>query len=230
MTLINGDCNDHLKNYPDNYFDFGTFDPPYGIKEDGKKNASRGLKARTGNYVHHGWDNEPPAAETFLQIKRICKHWLIFGANYYAPLVDPYKTPRRDFYDQWLDEYPAAWVAWDKDNGLTDFNDFELALTSFDLMPTQRVKFRWQGMLQGDMKNKQIRIHATEKPIPLYAWIFRQFTQPGMRVIDSYMGSGASAVAAYFAGLDYTGIEKHPGIFTEAVIRTNKLITQTKLL
>jgi site-specific DNA-methyltransferase (adenine-specific) len=228
-TFLNDDVNNHLPNYPNNYFDFGVFDGPYAIGEDGTKNDTRGLLAKVTNYKHRGWDDQPPSLETFAEITRVCRTWLIFGANYYQPLGIPFKTPRREQFEAWRQNNPYGWIAWDKDNGKTDFNDFELALSNLTF-PTQRVKFKWQGMLQGDMKNKQKRIHATEKPIPLYSWIFRNFTTPGMRVIDGYLGSGASAIAAHYAGLEFTGIEKHPGIFKDCMKRYNTITKQTKLL
>jgi site-specific DNA-methyltransferase (adenine-specific) len=223
IELINADCDNLLPAFPDGFFDFGIFDPPYNLKEDGKKNDTRGLKAKTGKYPHRGWDDKQPGAETFAQIQRVCKHWAIFGANYYKPLGEPFKTPRREQYTDWLDSLGQK-------NGNTDFNDFELALTNFPDRPTIRAPFKWQGMLQGDMKYKQKRIHPTEKPIPLYAWIFRTYTTPGMKVIDAFLGSGASAIAAHYAELDFTGIEKHPGIYLDAKTRFDKIILQTKLL
>ena len=51
------------------------------------------------------------------------------------------------------------------------------------------------------------RIHPTQKPIALYAWIFEHFARPGDKVLDTHLGSGSSRIAAYNAGLDFIGYE-----------------------
>ena len=62
-------------------------------------------------------------------------------------------------------------------------------------------------MLQEDMKHKEERIHATQKPVALYRWIFSRFAKPGMKILDTHLGSGSSRIAAYDAGLDFVGYE-----------------------
>lgn len=57
------------------------------------------------------------------------------------------------------------------------------------------------------MKNKEVRIHPTQKPVALYAWIFNLFAKPGMKIIDTHLGSGSSRIAAYNAGLNFWGYE-----------------------
>lgn len=68
-------------------------------------------------------------------------------------------------------------------------------------------KFKWQGMLQGNMANKEIRIHPTQKPVALYRWIFQHYAKPGDKILDTHLGSGSSRIAAYEAGLDFIGFE-----------------------
>lgn len=51
------------------------------------------------------------------------------------------------------------------------------------------------------------RIHPTQKPIALYAWIYALFAKPGDKILDTHLGSGSSRIAAYEAGLDFTGYE-----------------------
>lgn len=62
-------------------------------------------------------------------------------------------------------------------------------------------------MLQGDMKNKEMRIHPTQKPVALYSWIFQHYAKPGFKILDTHLGSGSSRIAAYEAGLDFWGYE-----------------------
>ena len=62
-------------------------------------------------------------------------------------------------------------------------------------------------MLQGNMKNKEQRIHPTQKTVALYAWIFARYAKPGDKILDTHLGSGSSRIAAYDAGLDFVGCE-----------------------
>lgn len=57
------------------------------------------------------------------------------------------------------------------------------------------------------MANKETRIHPTQKPVALYRWIFQHYAKPGDKILDTHLGSGSSRIAAYDAGLDFTGYE-----------------------
>ena len=57
-------------------------------------------------------------------------------------------------------------------------------------------------MLQGDMKNKQLRIHPNEKPISLYRWILKNYAKPGMKILDTHGGSFSNAIACDMEGYD----------------------------
>ena len=83
------------------------------------------------------------------------------------------------------------------------FASFELAWTSFD-RPSKRVA----------LSSAQAgRIHPTQKPVALYAWIFQHYAKPGDRILDTHLGSGSSRIAAWDAGLDFTGYEIDPEYF-----------------
>lgn len=51
------------------------------------------------------------------------------------------------------------------------------------------------------------RFHPTQKPVALYRWIFQHYAKPGDKILDTHLGSGSSRIAAYDAGLDFTGCE-----------------------
>ena len=59
-----------------------------------------------------------------------------------------------------------------------------------------------------------VRIHPTQKPVALYAWIFSKFAHPGEKILDTHLGSGSSRIAAHDAGLDFVGFEIDPDYFT----------------
>ena len=62
-------------------------------------------------------------------------------------------------------------------------------------------------MIQGDMKNKERRIHPTQKPVALYKWLLQNYAKSGDKILDTHLGSGSSRIAAYELGFDFYGTE-----------------------
>ena len=73
------------------------------------------------------------------------------------------------------------------------------------------------------------RFHPTQKPVALYEWVFRLFAKPGDKILDTHLGSGSSRIAAYEAGLDFTGIEIDPTYFALEEQRFEKFISQRSI-
>jgi site-specific DNA-methyltransferase (adenine-specific) len=189
--VFNMDCLEYMKSLPDKHFDLCIADPPYGIGESRKKNNSRGKLAKAKSYTVKGWDDEALDVSFFNEILRVSKHAIIWGSNHFIS-----KLP----YDS------SCWIVWDKENGENDFADCELAWTNFKTA-VRRFKFRWQGMLQGNMKNKEERIHPTQKPVALYSWLLKNYGKEGDKIFDPFLGSGSSRIAAYKMGFDFVGCE-----------------------
>jgi len=64
-----------------------------------------------------------------------------------------------------------------------------------------------------------VKVHPTQKPVGLMAEYIRQSTDPGDVILDPFMGSGTTGVAAIQAGRRFIGIEIHDGYFQAAVSR-----------
>ena len=187
----NMDCMQGMKEFPDKYFDLAIVDPAYGIGENGDKNHTRDKLAKAKNYkAFSGNDIEPPIKEYFDELFRVSKNQIIFGANHFIS-----KMP----FDS------SCWIVWDKDN-TGDFADCELAWTSFD-SAVRKFKYRWNGMLQENMKNKEIRIHPTQKPIALYEWILSRYAKDGDIILDTHVGSASSLIACYNTNHKFVGFE-----------------------
>lgn len=122
----------------------------------------------------------------------------------------------------------SCWIVWDKDNGETDFADCELAYTSFKTA-VRRFRFRWQGMLQEDMKNKEERVHPTQKPIQLYRWIFKNYAKTGFKILDTHLGSGSSRIAAHDMKCDFWSCEIDPEYVATAEKRFNQYLSAPML-
>lgn len=192
IELLNIDCMEYMAEQPDNSFDLAIIDPPYGIGESGKTNKTRGKLAKPKNYkAFHGDDLSAPETKYFNELQRVSKEQIVWGANHFI---------------QRIGKGSPCWLVWDKDNGKTHFADCELAYTSFKTA-VRKFNFRWNGMLQGDMKNKERRIHPTQKPVRLYEWILKNYATPDMRILDTHLGSGSSAIAAHHFNCDFVGCE-----------------------
>jgi site-specific DNA-methyltransferase (adenine-specific) len=191
------DCMDFMKDVPDKFYELAIVDPPYGIGEDGSNNKSRGLLAKSKEYKSFaGKDLNAPSPEYFDLLKRKSKNQIIWGANHFIDNM-PFNVSS------------PCWIVWDKENGETDFADCELAWCSFNTA-VRKFKWKWQGMLQQDMKNKQVRIHPTEKPVKLYEWLLMNYAKEGDKVLDTHGGSQSSRIACYNLGyaLDIIELDK----------------------
>lgn len=122
----------------------------------------------------------------------------------------------------------SCWIVWDKQNS-ADFADCELAYTSFN-SAVRKFSFRWNGMLQQDMKNKEQRIHPTQKPVALYDWIYKNYLPEGGKVIDTHLGSGSNRIAADKAGnIDFTAYELDKDYFEAQEKRWSNYKAQLKM-
>lgn len=211
IELHNIDCMEYLATCQDKEFDLAIVDPQYGLGED-KGKPSRNRYASV-EYMEKDWDNEPMSVEYFQELQRVCKKFIIWGANHFIDRV-PIASP--------------CWIVWDKENGDSHFADCELALTNFDTA-VRVYRYRWAGMLQGDMKNKETRIHPTQKPVKLYQWILRNYAKEGQRILDTHLGSGSSAIAAHYFGFEFVGCEIDPDYFEAAKERFNNETKQVTL-
>ena len=195
--VFNIDCMEYMRTLPDNYFQLAIADPPYGIgatsanfmrkgKQTGKSLAMSGM-----SYTAKMWDCKAPDQKFFDELLRVCENVILWGANHYISRV-PYDS--------------SCWIVWDKQTGENLYADCELAWTTF---PTavRKFTFMWKGMFQGNMANKEERIHPTQKPVALYAWILHNYAKSGGGIFDPMMGSQSSRIAAYKMGFDYVGCE-----------------------
>lgn len=215
-TIHNMDCMELLKATPDKFYDLAIVDPPYGIGEDGSKNKTRtgGLAKATDYKPFAGNDKEPPAGEYFSELIRVSKNQIIWGANHFADRLPCPKSP--------------CWIVWDKVNGESDFADSELAYTSFKTA-VRNFRFQWAGMLQGDMKNKESRIHPTQKPVKLYEWLLTNYAKQGDKILDTHCGSGSIAIACNNLGFELTACELDKDYYEASIKRIKQATAQERL-
>lgn len=206
INFYNIDCIEFMKTKPDNYYDLAIVDPPYGINMDGGKIGGNNC-GKAKDYTQKDWDKEPPSLEYFKELMRVSKNQIVWGANHFISRM-PFDS--------------SCWIIWDKDNS-GNFADCEMAWTSFNTA-VRKYKFRWNGMLQQNMKDKEIRIHPTQKPKDLYRWILKNYAKPNDLILDTHGGSMSISIACDMEGFDLDVTE----IDTEYFINGQKRYEQYK--
>jgi site-specific DNA-methyltransferase (adenine-specific) len=209
--LYNMDCMEGMKQFPDKYFELAIVDPPYGIGMDGGKIGGDNC-GRAKNYTKKAWDIKPPDKAYISELQRVSKNQIVFGANHFISII-PYDSP--------------CWVVWDKDN-TGNFADCELAWTSFK-SAVRKFTYRWNGMLQGDMKNKETRVHPTQKPVALYKWLLTNYAKQGDKILDTHVGSASSLIACHNYGFDYIGFEIDEDYYKAAKERLEAVKNQVSM-
>ena len=206
------DCVKALKRFNDKHFDLAIVDPPYGINvaKTGKVGGNNAGKVK--DYGAKEWDKQPPNDEYFRQLFRVSKNQIVWGANHFIS-----KMP----FDS------SCWLVWDKDNS-GNFADCELAWTSFDTA-VRKFQWRWNGMLQQNMKDKEERIHPTQKPVALYDWILQNYAERGNLILDTHLGSGSSRIAADKGGFNFVGFEIDAEYYEKQEKRFNDFKSQLRL-
>jgi DNA modification methylase len=176
---------EYMATVPDKYFDLAIVDPPYGI----------GISLNPVRQMHDKkkWDDATPNDKYFDELKRISKHQIIWGGNYFN------LPPSQGF------------LIWDKKQP----HDFSLAMCEFAWSSIQSPAkmFRFSVLAE---KGKQ---HPTQKPVKLYEWILANYAKKGQRIFDSHLGSGSSAIAAHYFGVDFVGCELDKDYFDAAKVR-----------
>jgi site-specific DNA-methyltransferase (adenine-specific)/modification methylase len=203
-TLYLGDCLDILPTLP--RVDAVITDPPYGIGESSKKVASRGKLAAPKDYGDFDWDKSPPEKSLIDAIRNASTWQAFFGGNYF--------------------ELPptSCWLVWDKLNGDNDFADCELAWTNWP-KAVRRIQWRWNGMIR---QGNEERSHPTQKPLAVMSWVIGLCPKADI-ILDPFMGSGTTGVAAAQMGRKFIGIEREPKYFDIACERIERAYAQGTL-
>lgn len=217
ITIFHGDCRDVLPAFQHRFYehikiDLVMMDPPYGIGEVGnnqrfqRRNKSRGMVTKASDFSWcENWDDAPPDQSTIDLCRSVAKHQIIFGGNYFQ--LPP----------------TSCWLVWDKET-TGDYADCELAWTN--LKQAVRIKrYRWNGMLQEPGRPKEQRVYPTQKPTHVISWAMSQAPSPIESVIDPFMGSGTTLVAARYLGIKrIVGIDRFEKACEIAVNRLRQTV------
>ena len=200
LKLIQGDCMDVMKDYPDNYFDLAIVDPPYGIDVT---SMEMGGRKRNTQDKKKNWDCGVPDDSYFNELFRASKNQIIWGGNYF-------NLPPSQYF-----------CVWDKGETMYGRSFAECELAWIRSGGTRILKKN---------PNQLDRIHPTQKPIILYEWLYKNYATKDMKVLDTHLGSGSNAISAYYFGVsEFVGVELDEDYFKAACKRVDAQTNQLKL-
>lgn len=213
--FYNMDCMEGMKEFPDNYFDLAITDPVYGGVTKGgyMKNKGGEHKAKRIDYHLALWAQEKTGKEYFKELFRVSKNQIIWGGNYFTSSLPE----------------SQGWVIWDKRHpeGIS-FADCELAWTSFNVA-TRIYRYTWNGMIQENMRNKEKKIHPTQKPVALYEWLLNHYAKTGDIILDTHVGSASSLIACRNTNHKFVGFELDKTYFEQAQKRLKQETAQLNI-
>jgi site-specific DNA-methyltransferase (adenine-specific) len=207
--LTREDCMRLMARYPDGYFDLAVVDPPYfkgpsspdyyGGKAGPYRSKDRYSKTNYWDIPDQGYYN---------QLTRVSKEQIIFGINYFN-----------------FQPVPPGRIVWDKKNDTSTFSNGEIASCSL-IRSVRFFRYMWSGFLREDRKDKEKRIHPTQKPVALYKWLLSKYAKPGWKILDTHLGSGSSAIACYDMGFALTACEIDKKYFDLSVKRIKETVNK----
>lgn len=151
------------------------------------------------------WD-VAPRDDYFQELFRVSRNQIIWGGNYFS------LPPTRCF------------LVWRK---LTISEDFSMAMAEYAWTSLKGNAKVFECAPQGTAKTQ--RFHPTQKPVSLYTWILKRYAKPGMKILDTHVGSASSLIACHRAGLEYWGFEIDPIYFRKAEERLEREKAQVNI-
>ena len=195
INLHNGDCIEALAKMQDNEFDLAIVDPPFGI----------GNFVQTGGNVRGDkveWNDSIPQQDYFSELRRVSKHRIIFGANYYNCF-----------------EEKGGAIVWVKNQPMPNFSKAVIASCSFH----KKIELYTQTWTNFVAKGRCTE-HPCEMPVSIYEWLLMNYAKEGDKILDTHLGSGSIAIACHNLGYDLEGYELDEEYYNAAVKRYNNHI------
>ena len=244
----NMDCMEYMKTLPDNAFDLAVVDPPYGngCSQTVHAERERGRWNRFG-----GWFDRYKVEQVRTEVRQVqeshggvawqgqvpCRTGGTWAEKYGKKIIAWDVAPKKEYFEE-LFRISRNQIIWGG-------NYFELPptrcfliwrkLTISDAFSMAMAEYAWTSF-NGNAKlfeyapqGKGDRFHPTQKPVALYAWIYKNYAKPGMKILDTHLGSGSSRIAAWDAGLDFVGTEIDETYFNLQEERFKKHIAQPRL-
>ena len=234
-VAYNMDCMEYMRSLPDKAFDLAVVDPPYGDGSQ-SVNAEREREREAGYNRFGGWWNRyeeiQPIRPAVRQVQEshggVSREGQIphgttrtggtWASKYGKKIIAWDTAPDKEYFDQlfrvsrnqiiWGGNYfdlppTRCFLIWRKLN--IPLEGFSMAAVEYAWTSFFTNARMFEEYSNGNSNN--VRFHPTQKPVSLYAWIYRTFAKPGMKILDTHLGSGSSRIAAWDAGLEFVGTE-----------------------
>ena len=151
------------------------------------------------------WNESGPSAEFFQLLKEKSTHRVIWGANYFNCFEG------------------AGGLVWVKNQPMPNMSKAEMASTSWG-NKVELISLTWTNYV-----NTKESTHPCERPVGLYKWCIEQVPKQPQTILDPFMGSGTTGVAAIQLGRKFIGIEREPKYFDIACQRIEQAVAQGQL-
>jgi len=187
ITIYHGDCLEIMPQLKP--VDLVLTDPPYGIKRDKgfEGFGGFGVPIARRRFENDNWDSERPGKDVFDLILLKSNTAIVFGGNFFADLL-PQGT---------------HWIVWDKKNTMPTFGDAELIWTNIKRNSIKIITCEYNGLIG----KEKWRSHPTQKPLKLITKIIQRYSPENDTILDPFMGSGTTLIAAKELGRKAIGIE-----------------------
>lgn len=210
-----GDCLEIMRGFADKSFDLVLTDPPYGVtnnKWDTKVDLSELF--RVGKAVIMT-AQLPFAADIISQFRNYFKYDLVWDKVLVTGFMNANKRPLRvhelilvfgdtKYFPQKVDGKPNHGL------GKTRHTDGG-TYSNTKRVPTEVTnKKHPRSIITIAKPHASIAVHGTQKPVELFEWLIRSFSQEGDTILDPFMGSGTTLVAAKQLNRNAIGIEISP--------------------
>ncbi len=198
-------------------------DPPYGINESGDRLA-RGAKP-------HSISGRLAEGRKYPDFKDDTIQYAIDAYN----ICESLKIPRQVWWgaNYYCHSLPLSnnWFVWDKrvEEKMTDTqSDCELAWVKSKWSSVRIFRHLWKGMMKNS-EHGEARVHATQKPIALAVWAFDYFKEVNI-VLDLFLGSGSTLIAAEKTGRICYGMELDPKYVDVIISRYCKYVNNNTII
>lgn len=208
--IDNRDCLEGLAEIPDKSVDCIITDPPYFLSmgHAGSKTNAKAGEMLTSNRTFNDLAICTPFYKAlFSEYARVLKEDGSFyfftdwrGYAYYFPLINA-ALPVRNM------------IAWDKKSGPGSFYSFAHELIIFGTYKPKTKSgvgtnvWRLPAFNSGAKATNGEKVHPTQKPVEIVHKMIEDSTEPGAVILDTFMGSGTTAVACIQTGRQYIGFE-----------------------
>ena len=202
ISVYHGDCRDVLAELPAGSVDLVLTDPPYGKQFVGEGRAIRKVNIRADG-ARQGVRVVRQALFAALPLLRTDAHVLVFCHWQSWP----------DFYDAICPLVPIKnALVWHKDRGGAGDTEMEYArdyeVILYGAQGRRRIGGRRDAaVIRGFPPVGAKRLHPTEKPVGLLEYLIGKHCPPGGMVLDPFLGSGSTLLAAQRLGRRGVGVE-----------------------